>query len=76
MLLACGQLALAMVMVGSNVVVGKLLSHALPVPVILFLRTILAAAVLAPFALRRGAAPPRPRIMANLATQALVGTLG
>jgi drug/metabolite transporter (DMT)-like permease len=73
--LALVQLALTMMMVGANVVVGKLLALALPVPVVLFLRTTLAAAVLAPLAMREGRGLPRPAVLWNLVLQAALGTV-
>lgn len=75
MALALFQLAAAMVMVGANVVVGKLLAQALPVSLILFLRCLLAVLVLAPFAWR-GLRWPRPSVLLNLVAQAGLGTLG
>lgn len=75
MLLAQTQLALAMALVGANVAVGKLLAEALPIPLILCLRCILACLVLWPLArvldgrVRLGGA-----VAANLALQALLGT--
>ncbi len=50
MRLAYAQLALAMILVGGNVAVAKLLSEALPIALIAFLRCALAAAVLWPLA--------------------------
>lgn len=73
MLLAYLTLALSMAVVGANVIIMKLLSASLPVFVILALRCVLAAAVLAPFA-RPGKIPPW-HILANLGLQALFGTL-
>ena len=75
MTLALLQLALTMMMVGANVVVGKLLAQALPVPVVLFLRCALALVVLAPLAWRDGGAWPRRRVLLNLALQAAAGTV-
>lgn len=69
------QLALSMVLVGANVVVGKELAAALPVPLILFLRCGLATLLLAPWALRARAWPARG-VALNLAVQAAVGTVG
>jgi drug/metabolite transporter (DMT)-like permease len=69
------QLAMAMVLVGANVVVGKELAAALPVPLILFLRCGLATILLAPWAMRAGAWPARGLAL-NLAVQAAVGTVG
>jgi drug/metabolite transporter (DMT)-like permease len=75
MLLALFQLAASMVLVGGNVVVGKLLTQALPVSLILFLRCLLAVVVLAPFAWR-GLRWPRLAVLLNLVAQAALGTLG
>lgn len=75
MLLALFQLAAAMMMVGANVVIGKLLAQALPVSLILFLRCVLAVIVLAPFAWR-GLGVPRAAVLLNLVAQAALGTLG
>jgi drug/metabolite transporter (DMT)-like permease len=68
------QLAATMMMVGANVVVGKLLAQALPVPLVLFLRCSIAVAVLAPFAWRAGGLRVSPRLLGNLALQAATGT--
>lgn len=71
-LLAHVQLGAAMALVGLNVAVSKLLAQALPVAVLLFLRCLLACAVLAPFVRPR----PPPRAVAwNLASQAALGTV-
>jgi drug/metabolite transporter (DMT)-like permease len=75
MALALAQLALTMMMVGANVVIGKLLAQALPVPVVLLLRCALAIMVLAPLAWREGGGVPRPRVLLNLAAQAATGTV-
>lgn len=75
MILALCQLAAAMIMVGANVVIGKLLGQALPVTLILFLRCVLAVLVLAPFAWR-GLRLPRAGVLLNLVAQAALGTLG
>ncbi len=72
MSLAYAQLAAAMILVGANVPVGKLLATGLPVPVILFLRCLLACAVLA--LLGRLRLPTRAAGL-NLALQALFGTV-
>jgi len=75
---AYAQLASAMILVGANVPVGKLLAAELPVPVILFLRCLLACLVLAPLGLLTPLGPiARPSRAAglNLALQALFGTL-
>ena len=74
MLLAMGELALSMILVGANVVVVKVLAEHLPVFVILVMRTSIAALVLAPFAgiVRL---PPR-RVMLYIVLQATLGTIG
>ncbi len=72
---ALAQLALSMMLVGGNVVVAKLLALALPVPVVLFLRCVIGALLLAPLALREDARPPPPRMLGVSALQALCGTL-
>ncbi len=61
-----------MILVGANVPVGKLLAAELPVPVILFLRCLLACLVLAPMG--RLARPTRAAGW-NLTLQALLGTV-
>jgi len=74
--LAYLQLALAMVLVGANVAVAKLLAEALPVALILFLRCALATLVLWPLARRMdGLARPGAPVLRNLALQALFGTV-
>lgn len=73
--LALLNLALAMAITGSNVVVGKLLAAAMPVPDVLFLRCVLAAVLLAPWALRRTVAPPRGWMLGNVVVQAISGTV-
>ena len=76
MLLAYAQLSGAMALVGANVAVGKLLAGALPVPLILLLRCLLACAVLWPLArLIEGRVRVAPWVLRNLALQALVGTV-
>jgi hypothetical protein len=47
MIVASAQLALAMALVGANVVVARVLAGSLPIPLLLFLRCLLACAVLA-----------------------------
>jgi drug/metabolite transporter (DMT)-like permease len=75
MLLAQVQLALSMVLVGANVAVGKLLAEALPIPLILCLRCILACLVLWPLARLLDGPLRLDRAAAlNLALQALLGT--
>ena len=77
MLLAACQLGLTLILIGANVVVGKLLAVALPVPVILFLRCAIALVLMAPICLvvegggvwRGGAA------VGNILAQALLGTV-
>ena len=62
MLLAYAQLAAAMALVGANVGVAKVLSEALPIALIAFLRCLLACVVLWPLARARdgrGAVPGR-----------------
>ncbi|MGC9271426.1 DMT family transporter [Acidiphilium sp.] len=70
---AYASLALSMMMVGANVVILKILAGHLPIFVILALRSVLAAALLAPFA-RVGRWPAR-RVLGNLVLQAGFGTL-
>ena len=75
MLLAQSQLAVAMALVGANVAVGKLLAEALPIPLILCLRCILACLVLWPLARAMDGPVRIGRAAAvNLALQALLGT--
>lgn len=75
MILAAAQLAAAMALVGANVPVAKLLAEALPIPLIAFLRCLLAVAVLLPLALAiEGRRRPEPRVLGNLALQAVFGT--
>ena len=75
MRLAYLQLALSMVLTGANVVVAKLLAEALPIPLVIFLRCVLATAVLLPLA-RRLDGPVRvaPAVLGNLALQVVFGT--
>jgi len=66
-----------MALVGANVAVAKVLSEALPIALIAFLRCLLACLVLWPLARlrdRRAAAVPGPAALRNLALQALFGT--
>ncbi len=72
MIVAYVQLAAAMILVGANVPIGKLLAAELPVPVILFLRCLLACLVLT--LLGRLTRPTRAAGL-NLALQALLGTV-
>lgn len=75
MRLAYLQLALSMVLTGANVAIAKLLAEALPVPLVIFLRCVLATAVLWPLARRLdGAMRVPPAVLGNLALQALFGT--
>jgi drug/metabolite transporter (DMT)-like permease len=70
------QLAASMALVGANVAVAKLLAEALPIPMIAFLRCVLAVALLWPLARLLEAAPrPGAEVMQNLAWQALFGTV-
>lgn len=69
---AYAALAASMAMVGANVVVLKILAGHLPLFVILFLRTGLAALVILPFARPR---LPAPRVLGNLVLQAGLGTV-
>ena len=64
-----------MVMVGANVVLGKVLAETLPVPLVLFLRCSLAFLLLLPFT-RRPLSWPGRRAAGNLLLQAGLGTLG
>lgn len=69
------QLAAAMVLTGANVAVAKVLSEALPIALVAFLRCALACLVLWPLARAQdGRAAPGPAILRNLALQALFGT--
>jgi drug/metabolite transporter (DMT)-like permease len=65
-----------MALVGANVAVAKVLSEALPIALVAFLRCLLACLVLWPLArLRDGrAATPGPAARRNLALQAVFGT--
>lgn len=73
---ALAQLAAAMCLVGANVVIGKLLAAALPVPVILFGRCLIGTLLLGPPALRNGGARiPAPRTLGAAALQAVAGVL-
>jgi drug/metabolite transporter (DMT)-like permease len=76
MIIACAQLALAMALVGANVVVARVLAQALPIPLLLFLRCLLACLVLVPFAgiMRPGAVSIRGQGL-NFALQAALGTV-
>ncbi|MBI0534588.1 DMT family transporter [Roseomonas sp. KE2513] len=73
---AYAQLAGSMVLTGANVVVAKTLAGALPVPLILGLRCLIACAVLLPLALWRDGAPwPGRGVLLNLLLQAATGTI-
>lgn len=76
MIAAAGQLAAAMALTGLNVPVGKILAAELPVAVIVFLRCLVAVAVLLPLArwLEPGTPRPRGSLAINLAGQAALGT--
>lgn len=75
MRLAYAQLALAMILVGANVGVAKLLSEALPIALIACLRCILAAALLWPLARLLEGLPRLPAdVLRNLFWQAVFGT--
>jgi drug/metabolite transporter (DMT)-like permease len=74
--LAYSQLALSMALVGANVAVAKLLAESLPVALILGLRCLLAVVVMLPLArAMEGSLRTTPRVLWNLALQALFGTL-
>lgn len=80
MLTAYAQLAAAMALVGANVAVAKLLAEALPIPLIAFLRCVLACLVLWPLAWlmegRKGGSLWAERAtLHNLALQAFFGTV-
>jgi len=74
-LLAQAQLALAMILVGANVGIAKVLAEQLPIATIAFLRCVLAVAVLWPLAraIEGRVAVPRD-VRGNLFWQALFGT--
>ena len=75
MAVAHAQLALAMILVGANVGVAKLLAESLPIALIAFLRCVLACAVLWPLARWLEGAPRPPRAaLKNLFWQAVFGT--
>jgi len=64
-----------MALVGANVAVAKLLAEALPIPLIAWLRCILACLVLWPLARAiEGRLRPGPAALRNLALQAVFGT--
>ena len=76
MLTAYAQLAGSMILTGANVAVAKALAGALPVPLILGLRCLIACAVLLPLAIWRDGAPrPGRRLGWNLFLQAATGTV-
>jgi drug/metabolite transporter (DMT)-like permease len=65
-----------MALVGANVAVAKLLAEALPIPMIAFLRCVLAVLLLWPLArLLEPVARPAGDVLRNLAWQALFGTV-
>lgn len=73
--LAYGQLALAMILVGANVGVAKLLAEALPIALIAFLRCGLAVLVLWPLARAiEGRVRVSREVKRNLFLQAIFGT--
>ena len=74
-MIAYSQLALAMILVGANVGVAKLLAEALPIALIAFLRCALAVLVLWPLAraLDGQVRVSRP-VLGNLLLQAIFGT--
>jgi drug/metabolite transporter (DMT)-like permease len=75
-LTAYAQLAGSMILTGANVAVAKTLAGALPIPLILGLRCLIACAVLLPLALwRDGMVRPRRGVLGNLLLQAVAGTL-
>jgi drug/metabolite transporter (DMT)-like permease len=69
------QLALSMMLVGANVVAGKVLAQSLPVPVILFLRCVLATLIVLPFVPRAALRLPRAGVTLNLFGQAALGAV-
>lgn len=76
MILGAVQLALAMALVGVNVPVAKQLADSLPIPVVLFLRCLIACCVLLPLVRlqeQRLALPSR-KMLSSLLGQAVVGT--
>ncbi|MFC0385033.1 DMT family transporter [Muricoccus vinaceus] len=76
MLSAYAQLAGSMVLTGANVAVAKSLAAALPIPLILGLRCLIACAVLLPLALwRDGLRRPGRGVLWNLFLQAAAGTI-
>ncbi|WPB86227.1 DMT family transporter [Sediminicoccus rosea] len=75
MILAYGQLALAMILVGANVGVAKLLADALPIAMIACLRCALAVVVLWPLArMIEGRVSVPAAVKRNLFLQAVFGT--
>jgi drug/metabolite transporter (DMT)-like permease len=76
MLSAYAQLAGSMILTGMNVAVAKTLAGALPIPMILGLRCLIACAVLLPLALWRDrAVRPGRKLLWNLFLQAAAGTV-
>lgn len=75
MILAYGQLALSMILVGANVGVAKLLAAQLPIALVAFLRCLLAVALLWPLARSMdGRVAVSRAARRNLFLQALFGT--
>jgi drug/metabolite transporter (DMT)-like permease len=75
LILPYSQLALAMILVGANVGVAKLLAEQLPIALIAFLRCALAVAVLWPLARAiEGRVHVSREVLGNLFLQALFGT--
>jgi len=64
-----------MMMVGANVVAGKVLAQSLPVPVVIFLRCLLAMLLVLPFAWRDLRPLPSRRVMLNLLMQGALGAV-
>jgi drug/metabolite transporter (DMT)-like permease len=75
MAVALLQLALSMMLVGANVVAGKVLAQSLPVPVILFLRSVLATLLVLPFLPLAAYRLPRRGVTLNLLGQAALGAV-
>ena len=75
MILAYGQLAASMALVGINVVVLKLLAEALPVPLVLALRCGLAALILLAVLGRGALRLPGRGAFLNIAAQAVLGSI-
>mgnify|MGYP001810292441 CR=1 FL=1 len=76
MLIAYGQLALSMALVGANVAVAKLLAESLPIALIAGLRCALAVVLLWPLArAMEGRVAVSRAMKVNLAWQAAFGTV-